>query len=175
MREIDLDFQPRRPGALTVVLLAAGLLLGGDAWLDFRALGEKLAEVESGLAQAKRRAERLEAGRRDSRPEHVFSAEEGKALRLAIDAIGVDWEGLYRAIDQAVGDDVALLAIRPSVTGRTVQISGEARDMKAALAFVEALRAAPLAKVALLSHQVRQNDPQQPIIFEIAATWLTGS
>ncbi len=175
MREIDLDFQPRRPGALTTVLFIAGLLLVADAWLDARALGEKLAEAESGLAQAKRRAERIEAGRRDSQPEHVFSAEEGKALRLAIDAIRVDWEALYRVIDQAVGNDVALLAIRPSTTGRAVQISGEARDMKAVLAFVEALRAAPLAKVALLSHQIKQSDPQQPVIFEITATWLTGS
>jgi hypothetical protein len=175
MREIDLDFQPRRPGALTVVLLLAGMLLAVDAWLEVRALGEQQAEVESALAQARRRAERIETGRRDSQPENVFSAEEGKALRLAIDAIRVDWEGLYRAIDRAVGDDVALLAIRPSATGRAVQISGEARDMKAALAFVEALRGAPLAKVALLSHQIKQNDPQQPVIFEIAATWLTGS
>lgn len=175
MREIDLDFQPRRPGALTIVLLVAGLLLGIDVWLDARALGEQLAEAELGLAQAKRRAERIETSRRDSQPENVFSAEENKALRLAIDAIRVDWEGLYRAIDQAVGEDVALLAIRPSATGKAVQISGEARDMKAALAFVEALRGAPLAKVALLSHQIKQSDPQQPIIFEIAATWLTGS
>jgi Tfp pilus assembly protein PilN len=175
MREIDLDFQPRRPRALSVVLLAAGLLLGVDAWLDARALGAQLAELESGLAQAKHRAERIEAERRNSQPEHVFSADESKALRLAIDAIRVDWEGLYRAIDQAVGEDIALLAIRPSASGQAVQISGEARDMKAALAFVDALRVAPLAKIALLSHQVKQNDPQQPIIFEIAATWLTGS
>ena len=27
----------------------------------------------------------------------------------------------------------------------------------------------------LLSHQIKQSDPQQPILFEIAATWLTGS
>jgi hypothetical protein len=47
--------------------------------------------------------------------------------------------------------------------------------MKAALAFVDALRVAPLAKVALLSHQIKQNDPQQPVIFEISATWLIGS
>ena len=56
-----------------------------------------------------------------------------------------------------------------------MQISGEARDLKAALAFVEALRREPFANVALLSHQIKQSDPQQPILFEIAATWLTGS
>jgi hypothetical protein len=47
--------------------------------------------------------------------------------------------------------------------------------MATALAFVEALRRDPLDNAALLSHQIKQSDPQHPIIFEIAATWLTGS
>lgn len=175
MREVVLDFQPSRPGLLSIVLLVAGLALGADAWWEDSALRHQLEEVESRLAQAKRVAERRDTGQRDSRPENVFSAEEGKALRQAIGAIRIDWERLYRSIDQATGEDIGLLAIRPSVAGRSVQISGEARDMAAALAFVEALRREPLAHATLLSHQVKQNDPQHPIVFEIAATWLTGS
>jgi len=175
MREIALDFQPRRPGLLPFVLLLAGLLLCADVWLEASALREQQDEVDARLSVAKRRAERLDLGRRDSRPENVFSAEESKALRLAIGAIRIDWEALYRSIDQAVSEDVSLLAIRPNAAGKSLQISGEARDMAAALAFVEALRREPLAHAALLSHQVKQNDPQHPIIFEISATWLTGS
>ena len=113
--------------------------------------------------------------RRDSRPENVFSADESKALRQAISAIRIDWAQLYRSIDAATSEDISLLAIRPNAQGKSVQISGEARDLKAALAFVEALRREPLANAALVSHQIKQNDPQRPIIFEIAATWLTGS
>ncbi|WP_428827820.1 hypothetical protein ACLIKD_07570 [Azonexus sp. IMCC34842] len=175
MREIELDFQPRRPGLLPVVLLLVGALLAADVWHEYSALRDQLTAAESRLQQAERRAERLDAGRRDSRPENVFTADESKALRQAIAAIRIDWEGLYHSIDQAVSEEVSLLAIRPSAAGKAVQISGEARDMVAALAFVEALRRAPLAQVVLLSHQVKQNDPQHPIIFEIAATWLTGS
>jgi hypothetical protein len=146
MRDPALNFQPRRPGLLTVVLLLAGLLLCADAWLEASTLRSQLDEVESKLAQAKRRADRIDVSRRDSRPENVFSA-----------------------------DESSLLAIRPNAAGKSVQISGEARDMKAALAFVEALRREPLDNAALLSHQLKQNDPQRPIIFEISATWLTGS
>lgn len=175
MREIVLDFQPRRVGLLPVVLLVAGLLLGGDAWLEYSVLHDKLEDTESRLAQAKRRADRLAAGRRDSRPENVFSEEESKALRQAIGAIRIDWEMLYRSIDRAVSEEISLLAIRPNAAARSVQISGEARDMAAALAFVEALRSEPLARAVLLSHQIKQGDPQHPIVFEIAATWLTGS
>jgi Tfp pilus assembly protein PilN len=175
MRDPGLDFQPRTPGLLTVVLLLAGLLLCADAWLEAGKLHDQLDEAEGKLAQAKRRADRIELGRRETRPENVFSADESKALRQAIGAIRIDWEKLYRSIDEATSEDVSLLAIRPNAQGKSVQISGEARDMKAALAFVDALRREPLANAALLSHQIKQNDPQRPIIFEISATWLTGS
>lgn len=171
----NLDFQPRRPGLLAVVILLAGFLLAADAWLEAGALQDRLDEVEGRLAQAQRRSDRLEANRRDSRPENAFSPEEAAALRQAFAAIGIDWEKLYGAIDTATSDEVALLAVRPSIAGKSVQIAGEARNMAAALAFVEALRQEPLAHVSLVSHQIRQNDAQRPIVFEIAATWLTGS
>jgi hypothetical protein len=175
MRDLALDFQPRRPGLLTVVLLLAGVLLCADAWLENRALQSQQEEAEGKLAQAKRRAERIDAGRRDSQPENVFSADESKALRLTIGLIRIDWEKLYRSIDAATSEEISLLAIRPNATGKTVQISGEAHNMAAALAFVEALRREPLDNPVLLSHQIKQSDPQLPITFEIAATWLTGS
>ena len=175
MRDLGLDFQPRRPGLLTVVLLLAGIVLCADAWLEDSALRGRLDEVEAKLTQAKRRADRVDAGKRDSRPENVFSAEEAKTLRQTIGLIRIDWEQLYRSIDAATSEDIALLAIRPSAAGKAVQISGEARNMAAALAFVEALLREPLDKAVLLSHQIKQSDPQQPILFEIAATWLTGS
>ena len=175
MRDLGLDFQPRRPGLLTVVLLLAGIVLCADAWLEDSALRGRLDEVEAKLTQAKRRADRVDAGKRDSRPENVFSAEEAKTLRQTIGLIRIDWEQLYRSIDAATSEDIALLAIRPSAAGKAVQISGEARNMAAALAFVEALRRELLDKAVLLSHQIKQSDPQQPILFEIAATWLTGS
>ncbi|MBL8430652.1 MAG: hypothetical protein JNJ95_12325 [Dechloromonas sp.] len=175
MRDLGLDFQPRRPGLLTVVLLIAGIVLCADAWFEDRKLLSQQEEVEASLAQAKRRADRVDAGRRDSRPENVFSAEEAKTLRETISLIGIDWEKLYRSIDAATGEDIALLAIRPSAAGKSVQISGEARNMAAVLTFVDALRREPLDKPVLLSHQIKQSDPQQPILFEIAATWLTGS
>lgn len=175
MRSVELDFQPRRAGLLPVILLITGAVLCADQWIDYDRLREQRGETLARLEQAQRRAARIDASQRDSRPENVFNAEESKALRQAIGAIRVDWTALGRHVEQAASADVALLAIRPAVAGRSLQISGEARHMAAALAFVEALRAPPLTDVVLLSHQVRQNDPQHPIVFEISATWTTGS
>lgn len=89
----------------------------------------------------------------------------------ALQAIAIDWERLFAAIDGATSEEVALTAIRPSVSQKSLHISGEAKDMAAVLAFVEALRRAPLAQVVLASHQVKQSDPQKPIVFEIGALW----
>lgn len=174
MRKLALDFQPRRPGLLPAILLLAGLVLGADQWFEYAQLRDESEALHQRVEQLQKRAARLEASQRGSRPENVFSADETKALRQAIGAVGVDWMALYEHVDRSVGDDIALLAIRPNASGKSVQISGEARRMDDALAFVEALHAAPLSDVVLLSHQIKQNDPQRPIVFEIAATWSSG-
>ncbi len=168
----DLDFQPRRPGLLALCLLLAGGLLAADAAVEDRARRERLDDLSGQIAQAERRLEKRQNAERQRRPENVFSPEEAAALRQAYAAIGVDWERLFGTIDAAVSEDVALVAIRPSVSGKSVQISGEARHLNAALAFVEALRREPLSQVVLVSHQLKQTDPQHPYIFEIAAAWL---
>ncbi|MBK7901075.1 MAG: PilN domain-containing protein [Azonexus sp.] len=109
--------------------------------------------------------------RRESRPENALAPEEAAAVNAALQAIAIDWERLFAAIDGATSEEVALTAIRPSVSQKSLHISGEAKDMAAVLAFVEALRRAPLAQVVLASHQVKQSDPQKPIVFEIGALW----
>jgi hypothetical protein len=175
MREAMLDFQPRRPRLMTLALVAAGIVLCLDAGLEYAALDERLSTVGEQLERATRHAERQAAARRDSRPEELFSPAEGKSLQQSAKALRVDWEGLFGGIEQAVSEDVCLLAVRPDVAGKSVQISGEARNLAAALAFVEALKQDPLSSVVLLSHQIRQSDPQRPVVFEIAATWTTAS
>lgn len=175
MREPMLDFQPRRPRLMTLALVAAGIVLCLDAGLEYAALDERLSAVGEQLERATRHAERQAAARRDSRPEELFSPAEGKSLQQSAKALRVDWEGLFGGIEQAVSEDVCLLAVRPDVAGKSVQISGEARNLAAALAFVDALKQDPLSRVVLLSHQIRHSDPQRPVVFEIAATWTTAS
>lgn len=175
VRDPGLDFQPRRPSLLASILLLAALVLGVDAILEYTRLGESLGEAESRLAQSERRLERLRASQRQERPEQLLNAEENRSLQQAVSAIAVDWEGLYQRIDAASGEEISLLAVSPNLAGSVVHISGEARDMKAALAFVESLRQPPLSRVVLVSHQIRQSDPQRPVVFEISATWSPAS
>lgn len=175
MRDPGLDFQGRRgwlPGIL--LLLVAGVLCL-DALAEYHGLSLQREELAERERAATRRAERLAAARRAATPDTLFSAAEIKLMQQAAQAMRVDWEGLFAAVERAGSEEVCLLAVRPDVGGKALWLSGEARDLPAVLAFVEALRKAPLANVVLLSHQIRQGDPQHPVSFEIAATWTPAS
>jgi len=171
MRELGLDFQPRRPGLLPLLLLGVGCVLCADAWIDLRDHNAQLADLQMQREHAQRRADRLALATRDTAREAALPAEQDKALQHAVAAIHIDWEALYRQIDRATGDDIALLAITPNAAAKSLQLSGEARNLQAVLGFVDALRRQPLSQVSLLSHKIKADDPQHPIIFEIAATW----
>lgn len=168
---LDLDFQPRRPGILAITLLAvAGLLLADVVW-EYQQRSDAVDAVQDELSRLERRLQRRQQAERQVQPANVFSKEEAAALQQAVAAISIDWEGLFSAIDAAISDDIALTAIRPSVSTKSVQISGEGREMASILVFVEALRRAPLSQVVLVSHQLKQSDAQRPYSFEITAVW----
>lgn len=175
MRDLALDFQPRRPGLLPLILLLVGAVLCADAWLEASQQNAQLADLESRQELAKRRADRLtRASREAAQREAALPAEQGKALQQAVAAIGIDWEGLYLRIDRATPEDVSLLGITPNAAAKSLQISGEARNLQAALGFVDTLRRPPLSQVSLLSHKIKADDPQHPVSFEIAATWTSS-
>jgi len=169
------DFQPARPRPQALVLLAAALLIVADAAVDERAAYDRREAAEQDAAKAEKRRQRGEAARHAPSPETLLTPAEAKAIAVAELAVRVDWERLFRTIDRAVNEDVALLGLRPAVGSRSVQLAGEARDMAAALAFVEALRRPPLARVVLLSHTIRSNEPGHPLAFEVTAEWQPAS
>jgi len=175
MRDLALDFQPRRPGLLPLILLLVGAVLCADAWLEASQQNAQLADLQARQELAKRRADRLtRASREAAQREAALPAEQGKALQQAVAAIGIDWEGLYQQIDRATPEDVSLLGITPNAAAKSLQISGEARNLQAALGFVDTLRQPPLSQVSLLSHKIKADDPQRPVSFEIAATWTSA-
>lgn len=173
MRDLQLDFQPRRPGPLALLALLAAALVCLDAGIEWRAAGLRLNEVSARVAEAEKRLNR-QSGQANER----FAAlppEQSKALSQASAAIAFDWEAIYRSIDRATGEDIALLAIVPDMAGKSLQISGEARDLKSLLAFVEALPQAPLTRASLASQKIKQDDPQHPVLFDIVAYWRFSS
>jgi hypothetical protein len=71
-----------------------------------------------------------------------------------------------------------LLDITPNPQGGDLHLSGDARNFKSVLAFVQALKeqgavAQELTQVYLTSHQVQEQDPLRAIHFEVNASWRT--
>ena len=84
------------------------------------------------------------------------------------------WSALFRSIEAAHGDEVALLSLQPDIARRSLSIVGEAKEYGDALAYVARLRnEAKLANAHLVGNEVKEDDPQRPVLFTVSANWKT--
>ena len=168
MRALDLDLVRHRARWPAWLMAAAGLVLAFDAgtsWLRLRGEVDALSHERSTRPP---RTAVAEAMTEETRRE--FDA----ARRLLLD-LALPWERLFRSIEGAVDPDTALLAVEPDAAKQTLQVTGEARDYLAVLNFMARLEQdRTLARVHLLSHEVREDAPEQPTQFTLAASWRAG-
>ena len=100
------------------------------------------------------------------------SADELAAAAETVRRLSLSWDGLFAALEAAASDKIALLGVEPDPKSQTVLITGEGKDYAAALAYVvELRRAGPLARVHLVHHETKRDDPQKPVAFSVAASW----
>lgn len=86
--------------------------------------------------------------------------------------LNLPWEALFDALELAASEQIGLLSLQPSISGQTIRITGEARDLTALVEYVQALELEPVLKnVHLASYKTRQDHPRRPIVFSIIATW----
>lgn len=164
MRRLELDFRRERvtsPWAGRIVL-AVALAFAADVAVSFHQGREGASRLKEEMAKAHPR----------TAPQRKVSAEEIAAVRDTVERIGLPWERLFRAVESAASGEVALTGLEPDTKAGTVLISGESKDYLAALTYVLALRRdAALAKVQLVRHEAKADDPQGPVSFTISAAW----
>lgn len=168
MSTLDFNFVGRRrPQALGVLLLVLGCAAAAASLLDYR---EVAAAVE-----ADRRAGRA-AGRAPAPPLAQRSNRDVRELRqellranTLLRQMSVPWEGLFAAVEQAAGRDVALLALHPDVAAQQVRIAGQAQSIEHALSFVQRLAASGLLADAHLAGHNATADGDFPIAFALTA------
>lgn len=104
-------------------------------------------------------------------------ADRGQLARAAsiIDELSLPWDRLFSAIEAASLDRVALLAVQPDRDRRRVTLTAEAKDYADVLTYVARLKARSdtLTDVVLVSHEVRGDHPQRPVLFSVSAGWGT--
>ena len=165
MQRLALDFvaQPRSRWAARGLLFIA-LAVVGDMTFTFVDVSRANSSLEKRIAQLGPRA--LQAAR-------PVSSDELAAARDTAQRLALPWTQLFAALESAANDQVALLAIEPDARAGTVTISGDSKDYLAALTYVLNLsRADSLARVQLVRHELKQNDPQRPVAFTVSASWL---
>jgi Tfp pilus assembly protein PilN len=169
--ELDHLRNPARPGWASWVLLAIALVFAADV---ARAYLSARSEVEARTARL--------AGLADSRPARGASAastplsqEEFAAAQATILRLSTPWDNVFRALEAARSDDIALLAIEPDAGSGSLNISGEARSYPAVLTYVAWLSAEKTLKnVRLARHELVRGDPRRPVVFTISADWKDG-
>jgi hypothetical protein len=86
--------------------------------------------------------------------------------------LAAPWADLLGALESAPRESVALLAIEPSSAKKSFRLTAEAKDAKAMLGYLEALREDHrLDSVVLVSHQVQEKAPGRPTRFQLQAGW----
>ena len=165
MRRLDFDLvrrSARWPGWAVGVV---GLALAVDAtsqWLDLQ------HDVDARAA----RGSLVAARALPAEPMTEETRREYDAARRLLLELALPWDRLFRSIEGALGADTALLAVEPDAAKQVLQLSGEARDFQALLAFMARLEDdRTLTRVHLLHHELREDAVERPTAFTLAAHW----
>lgn len=177
MRALMLDFQPRRRSTpLGWSLLAGGVLLALTCTLIQQHLSTE-AEEQQGHLQTTQRVLSGDTGVKSNLTpaETREQAQNLAEMRKVSQQLRRPWERLFATLEAMPRDDIALLTLTPDARKGQVRISAEAKDLDAMLDFHRRLEASDeLSDVSLLSHEIVANVPEQPVRFNLSATWEIG-
>jgi hypothetical protein len=166
MKPLAINFVESRRGSpwLGRVLLAIAAVIMADAGFSYHSAREALRENESRFAR------RAPSGT----PAAKVTPEELAAVRETVQRISMPWDHLFKALESAASDNVALASIEPDARKGTVTISGDGKDYLAALSYVANLSQTDgLGRVQLVRHEQKADQPNGPVSFSVSATWST--
>ncbi|GAC1328722.1 MAG: hypothetical protein NVSMB15_00400 [Steroidobacteraceae bacterium] len=169
---IQLDFAGRRRGPSLVggLLLALGVVAAAAVLLEYRAIGAHRAGLELRLAALVRANAPAQ-----SRGDAIADARTAASAQQAALDLATPWTLLLSELEQASKDaqgQVALLGVEPDHDKHTVRVSAEARTLALALAYVQRLQSSRSLEYPMLArHEMRADDAQHPVRFELTGEW----
>jgi Tfp pilus assembly protein PilN len=179
MRKVRIDFAPpglRRtlhrvppnawalvPAALVLVFIVVS---GG---LKYRDQLDAIARLR---AQAQVRTATAQGQQRQAAPARAVPEAQANAVNTAVQQLNLPWRGLHDAIQAATPASVALLALEPDAKKNSVRITAEAKSSDDMLGYVARLQDVDwFGTVALVRHEINDQDPNRPIRFQVDAQW----
>ena len=167
MRRIDFEYNNSRNtfgrqlfaiGILCVSVVLFEYVTLSDEANDWNAVAEKTSSKRLGAQSIGERG--------------IARFQEMEDARSVILRLSVPWAGLFRAIESSSLENIALLSIQPDVQQRSIALMGEARTYGDVLTYMHRLeRSGSFINVRILSHELRREDPQQPVAFNLSAQW----
>lgn len=173
MRPLHLDFHPRATAfnRFGFALCAIALALIVYLFLNFVSLNAEQENLEAKWAGLKGK-KRSQASRALKSEDIARLKTEFRRANEVVDRLAAPWDALFKAVESAGSEDVALLGMQPDPEKRLVRIDAEAKDFSAMLEYVRRLdRQQALDSVHIVSHQINQQDPQKPVRFVAIASW----
>ena len=169
---IQLDFAGGRRGlSLTGgLLLALGVAAAVAVLLEYRLMAEHRAGLELRLS-AVNHANTPATSPRDATADARIAV---SAQQAATD-LATPWTLLLSELEQASKESqgqVALLGVEPDHAKHNVRVSAEARTLALALAYVQRLQSSRSLEYPMLDrHEIRADDAQHPVRFELTGEW----
>lgn len=155
---------------LGIALLAVGIAAAAAAGIEYRVIGEHRAGLELRLAALSRTKAPALNEREMAADARVTISAQQAALDLA-----TPWTLLLSELEQAGRDSqgqVAMLGVEPDHAKHSVRVSAEARTLALALAYVQRLQSSRSIQFPMLDrHEIRGDDAQHPVRFELTGEW----
>lgn len=162
--QIDYVVSPRRAAWRGYLLFVLALAVAGHLMLRYQTVQRELESVQTAkelLGVERKAAPPIPKARLD---------EQMKNAELVVRQLALPWAELIQTLERAATQDVAILQLQPDAQQRILKITAEARSNDAILEYLRRLTAAEsLSEVYLAGHQVRTEEPQQPIQFSVQA------
>ena len=167
---LELDFAGARTrgGVVGIALAALGAVGLGLVMLQLHSLSTQRAGLQL-------RAEALERARNRGMALDSVAGLGAQNAEKTVRELVTPWSQLLAELERASSDksgDVAVLSIEPDHSKHRVKVTAEARTLQLALAYVQRLRKSPALHYPMLdSHEIRSEDKDHPVRFQLSADW----
>ncbi|QJD98762.1 PilN domain-containing protein [Massilia forsythiae] len=179
MRKVRIDFAPpslrrailRAPREAWLLLLALFIMCGPllTAVTKYRKGLDERARLQAATEVHVRQAA---AGTAPAPSRAPLPAAQAAAVNAAVLQLNLPWRGLHDAVQSATPANIALLALEPDAKKSALRITAEAKSSDDMIAYVARLQQEDWFKaVALVRHEINEQDPNRPIRFQIDARW----
>ena len=163
---LQLDFvAPRKRSRLAgIVVLAAALGLAAHLVLKYRDTQDRLAQLAAveAMVSAPRPARALPRERLEA---------EMKAAQATVRQLALPWSQLIDSLERSAMREVSVLHVQPDAQQRLLRVTAETRGEELMLEYLRRVGASGFAEAHLVSHQVREDDPQRPLQFSLQASF----